>query len=231
MESYISIRWLFNIEEIFTIYILIALQLIYVGFLCYRIRSLLKERELLRASLSSEISEDDSPVRGLVIVKVYLSDHPGEENLQKIVGSLTGFVEEMGFSFYQEFPEKTGSWFKQWFVISKEVVSSAEFQKQIDRVQRAIELKYLDKVQSEANKNNSDATAKLIASLDGIDNAAIQVGSLLLVKVTNNGKNSISTKQLSNREMILLEKNQSLIRQPEKLIAELERMSFPDDAA
>lgn len=186
-------------------------------------------------SLSAEIHEkfipesfgihpDDYPVSKFISIKVYLSEYPGSDTAD-IISSIGEFIDSLGFLFVDEFPSKRESWWKKWFGKSKEVMTSEELVDRFKKGERAIELATLDKVQSEVNKNNADAASNLIGALDNVENAAIQLGSLLLVKVTNGSTSSIHTRQLTNKEMILLERNQSLLHQPSIIIEQLEKLS------
>ena len=186
-------------------------------------------------SLSAEIHErlipesfgidpDDYPISKFIPIKVYLSEYP-DSHITEIITAIGEFIDSLGFLFVDEFPSQRGSWWKSWFGKSKEVMTSEEFTDRLKKGERAIELAALDKVQSEVNKNNAEAASNLIGALDNYDNGALQIGSLLLIKVTNGGTKSIHTRQLTNKEMILLEKNPSLIRQPTLIIEKLEELS------
>ena len=177
---------------------------------------------LIPESFGIELS--DYPVSRFIPIKVYLSEYP-DRHITEIISSVGAFIDSLGFLFVDEFPSQRGSWWKSWFGKSKEVMTSDEFSERLKKGERAIELATLDKVQSEVNKNNAEAASNLIGSLDSVDNAAIQIGSLLLVKVTNGSNSSIHTKQLTNNEMVVLEKNQSLLHQPTDIIEKLEKLS------
>ena len=186
-----------------------------------------KHERYIPQSFGIDINE--YPVSKFIPVKVYLSEHP-QENISEVIDSIGMFIDSIGFLFSDEFPSKRGSWWKSWFGKSKEVMTSEEFTDRLKKGERAIELATLDKVQSEVNKNNSEAASNLIGALADVENAAIQIGSLLLVKVTNSNTSSIHTRQLTNKEMILLEKNQSLLHQPTTIIEQLERLSCENAA-
>lgn len=175
------------------------------------------------------IDPSEYPLSRYLPIRIYLSEHPNEK-IPEIISFLGDFIDSMGFLFVDEFPSKKGSWWKSWFGKSKDVITSDEFVDRLKKGERAIELATLDKAQSEVNKNNSEAAANLIGSLADIDNAALQVGSLLVVKVTSGNTSSIHTRQLTNREMILLEKNQSLLHKPTVIIEKLEQLSCDDVA-
>ena len=175
------------------------------------------------------IEPSEYPLSRYLPIRIYLSENPNEK-IPEIISFLGEFIDSMGFLFVDEFPSKNGSWWKSWFGKSKNAITSDELLDRLKKGERAIELAALDKAQSEVNKNNSEAAANLIGSLAEIDNAALQVGSLLIVKVTSGSTSSIHTRQLTNREMILLERNQSLLHKPTLIIEKLEQLSCEDVA-
>jgi len=189
-----------------------------------RIESLSAEFHESLIPKSFGINTNDYPIRRFIPIKIYLSEYPGEY-ITEVITSINKFVESIGFSFVDEFPSKRGSWIKSWFGKSKEIMTHDDFKSRFEKAERALELAALDKVQSEVNKNNAEAASNLLKSLDSSDDAALQVGSMLLVKLTNNGKSAVVLRQLTNNEMILLEKNQSLLSNPSIIIQKLEELT------
>lgn len=179
--------------------------------------------------LSFGINESDFPLRRFVPVRVYLSEYI-EDEIPRIIVSIGEFISSLGYLFSDDFPSERGSWWKSWLAKSRRALTSEEVKEGLEKGQRALELATIEKAQSEVNKNHAEAASNLINSLSQVDNAAIQIGSLLLVKVTNGGTTSVHTRQMTQKEMIALEKNQSLMRKPEQIIQELEKLSC-DNAA
>ena len=66
----------------------------------------------------------------------------------------------------------------------------------------------------------------LIKAIENIPQVAIQSGSLLLVKITDDdGQACLQVRTLSQREMIQLEKHQHLLTSPSTVLRELSRLS------
>jgi len=120
-----------------------------------------------------------------------------------------------------EFPEIRGSWFKKWFARSKEVLSQPEVIERLEKIERAVELKAIDKPQADVDDKQAGAIAKLIKCLDKVPNAAVQAGSVLVVKLTTNNVPMIQARTLSQHEMIELENNQLLLQNPAEVLGKL----------
>ena len=73
------------------------------------------------------------------------------------------------------------------------------------------------------SKAQGETAARLIDSLRDIPNAAIRVGTVLLLKVTGDAGPGVILFDLSEAELKLLGDNPTLFQRPRELLAELER--------
>ena len=203
--------------------------------------SLLRQVEQLRREISALESKTDSlqidthsllaiQTLGLpadrvqstrfVPVRAYIDQTP-----DGAINALSAAIDEVlaayDFTFADEFPEIKGSWFKKWFAKSKEVLSQPEVIERLEKIERAIELKAIDQPQADVDDKQAGAIAKLIKALDNVPNAAVQAGSVLVVKMTNNNVSTIQARTLSQEEMIALENNQLLLQNPAEVLGKL----------
>lgn len=155
-----------------------------------------------------------------VPVRAYIDRTP-QGAVGAISDAVDGVLEAFGFVIADEFPEIRGSWFKKWFAKSKEVLSQPEVIERLEKIERAVEIKALDKPQAEVDEKQAAAIAKLIKCLDKVPNAAIQAGSVLVVKLTVNGAPVIQARTLTQEEMIELENNQLLLQDPAQVLSKL----------
>lgn len=112
-----------------------------------------------------------------------------------------------------------GSWFREMLV--KWVFSGDQnrYYSDLEKIRKSAELKNLELPQSERDKNYSESVSKLIDSLRDEQNAAIQIGSLLVVKyTTDEGKGHVVTKVLTTDQLLWLERNLNLFNKPQLLI-------------
>jgi hypothetical protein len=163
-------------------------------------------------------------IRRYVPLRVYLSD--ANDNLVESVSTAINEVAGgFGFEISDEFPETLGSWFKNWFVKTKEVASQPEVAERLQKIERALQLKGLDLPQAEVDQKQANAAAKLMKAVEHVPNAAIQVGSILLVKLPSPNGPIIQIKTLTQRELIAIENDQTLLSSPDTLLQKLANLS------
>lgn len=203
--------------------------------------SLLRQVEQLRREISALESKTDSlqvdthsllaiQALGLpenrvqstryVPVRAYIDQTP-EGTINALSAAIGDVLAAYGFTVADEFPEIRGSWFKKWFAKSKEVLSQPEVIERLEKIERAVELKAIDKPQADVDDKQAGAIAKLIKCLDKVPNAAVQAGSVLVVKLTTNNGPIIQARTLSQEEMIELENNQLLLQDPAEVLGKL----------
>ena len=104
------------------------------------------------------------------------------------------------------------------------MVKTEEFQEKLGEAEYGLKLHTITKQQSEIDKNQAEAVSKIIDSVKDIQNAAIKIGSILIVKTTVSNIPNIAVKNLSLKEMIELENKPSLLRSPIDLLENLSAM-------
>lgn len=155
-----------------------------------------------------------------VPVRAYIDETP-EGAIESITEALSEVLAAYGFNVADEFPEIKGSWFKKWFAKTKDALSQPEVIERLEKIERAVEIKHLDKPQAEVDDKQASAIAKLIKCLDKVPNAAVQAGSVLVVKLTNSNGPIIQARTLTQEEMIALENNQLLLQNPSEVLGKL----------
>jgi hypothetical protein len=83
--------------------------------------------------------------------------------------------------------------------------------KRLSKIERAVELRGLGLPQAEIDEKQASAVSALINAIGSIPSAAIQSGSILLLKLTVDGQATIQVRTLSQREMIVLENHQDCL--------------------
>jgi len=153
-------------------------------------------------------------------LRVFLSDTSGGaiDDISSAIGKL---LEAFDFEISDDFPAVHGSWFKKWFAKTTEVMTQPEVLERLEKIERAVELKGLGQPQAEIDKKQAEAVASLLKAVEKVPNAAIQVGSILLVKLTASDSAVIQVRTLTQRELIHLENNQRLLSSPADLLEKL----------
>jgi hypothetical protein len=144
---------------------------------------------------------------------------PDEASRKYVLSSLEDFLEIFQIERSSELPDESGSWWKRLLFRTKTLLTHDEVQDRFRKAEEALEAKYLDKPQAEANSLQAGAAAQLITALDSTHNACVQVGSLLLVKATDaNGKCAVIARTLTSDELRRIEENQAILKRPEEIL-------------
>ena len=170
----------------------------------------------------------DVPLPRYLPMRVYLSEANASQ-VEAVSGALQSFAEGLGFTISDEFPEEKGSWFKKWFAKTKEAVTQPEVMCRLEKMERALEMKRLHEPQAEIDKKQAEAVATLVKSLEGIPTAAMQIGSLLFVKLQSpDGKPCIQVRSLTQRELVHLERNPKVLASPSDVFQRLAEVDNAD---
>jgi len=153
-------------------------------------------------------------------IEIYL-DTNNSEQIKKTYQSVLDFLKTKDFKVETELPDEKGSWFKRLFAKTQDLVKTEEFQEKLSEAEYGLKLHTITKQQSEIDKNQAEAVSKIIDSMKDIQNAAIKIGSILIVKTTVSSVPNIAVKNLSLKEMIELESKPSLLRSPIDLLENL----------
>lgn len=155
--------------------------------------------------------------------RIYL-DTNDERLSKKYYESLLKVLEEQDFILFRENPAEKGSWLKTFWIKSKKVMTSKEVVERLEKIERGIELKNIDKVQSEVDLNTSQAISNLLQATKEIPNFSTLVGSLLFAKTTINGEPIVFAQTLTHDQLKIVKDNPSLINRPFDLINKMEEV-------
>ncbi|MDA0738971.1 MAG: hypothetical protein O2999_11875 [Nitrospirae bacterium] len=199
-------------------------------------KNLQKEFHAYLVSRSMGQNPDDLPLNRYIPIQVYLSED-GENKIYRMSKAIKNFSEEFGLSISDEFPSQTGSWLKKWFGKTKDAITQIELQEIFQKMEHVLEVHTLGIDQAKIDKAQAEAAGVLLKELRETQNAACQIGSLLLVKVTDNeGNSNVFCRTLNSNEMIFLGKNQHVLKKPNEIFESLknandELLGLPDRKA
>lgn len=134
---------------------------------------------------------------------------------RRIKQALGAVCTAVGFEFYDEEPPQQGSWFQRFRFKTINLLSSAEVQERINKLERAFELKMIDGAQSKIDLDLSKATVELTRALQHVEIGIISVGSLFVVKNKTNGVSKIAILSLTQEQMNLVRQNPAMQTDPE----------------
>lgn len=153
-------------------------------------------------------------------VELYL-DTDDPQSIFSVYSSVLDFLETIDFKSFIELDAIKGSWWKKFIARSNKFISSDDVTTRLKEAEYALEVQIL-KSQSEVDKNQSEALSNIMVSLKDIPNAAIRIGSLLVVKTTNEaGEVSVIVQTLSLSQLHLLNKHPHLLTQPKNILDQL----------
>lgn len=164
-------------------------------------------------------------VRGskLLPVRIYTS-----EDGYKVVGpverALHKLLRQYGIEIDDKFPPIRGSWFRKMIGRTKDAATSDEVKDSLKKIKHGVELQTLQKSQAEVNKTHAEAVKELMDAMSETENAACSIGSILILKVTKDGKSNVFTKTLTQNEMIAIEDNQTILMDPSTVLEKLSHL-------
>ncbi len=107
-----------------------------------------------------------------------------------------------------ELPEENGSWRQKLIFKTRELMNKKEAQDTFEKINDGLVATYISKPQADVNNLQADGVAKLVQSLQNVDDAFICIGSLMLVKINDNGKIKIFSKTLNSSALKVYTENQ-----------------------
>ncbi|RJQ70993.1 hypothetical protein D5S17_28370 [Pseudonocardiaceae bacterium YIM PH 21723] len=111
------------------------------------------------------------------------------------------------------------SWFRRMRVGARRAATGETGRRLYRELDRAVELRAVDQVQAQVDSAQAGAVAGLLTSLEGTQNALVQIGSVLLIKIDG----VPLVRNLTQHEIAHLQRNPQLIRDPAAVLGELQR--------
>jgi len=154
---------------------------------------------------------------------------------QQLQSAIEALLEKFGFDVSLDLPGEFGSFWKRLWAKASGVVSQKEVVDRLKKIERSIETHHIDKPQAEANKANAESFSMIMNSLGNVDDACIQIGNILIVKHTPRGDvdsgGKLLVRTLSIQEMIALEEDQSLLKDPASILRRLQSVTVSRNEA
>ena len=134
--------------------------------------------------------------------------------IEKIQNACGEIMEVLGFELEQKEEPVFGSFFqKLWFKLTSRKTRE-ELSEGYDKTKLALELQFLELPNADVTEKLSNAASNLITSLNGVDEAALRIGALLIVKQNIDGNIKIITETLSPELTLLFNNHPQLLNNP-----------------
>jgi hypothetical protein len=181
------------------------------------------EHELHRA-MHDHLEYNSTTTPGFFPMTVYLTD---ESRHEEAVRAIAYFIEAFGLEETIAIPPTLGSWLKRLLLRSRYIATSDAAKDIREEVRRAVELHGIHKIQAEVDEKKATAASTLIQALDSQQRAAVLLGSMIILK----SGDSLVVRELTQREMIHLERNPKLLQNPTELLEALQCLPWEEPPA
>jgi len=200
-----------------------------LNILTKNIEILRKDNNAIKNSFHDYIKDKESKVSYQYLnVEIYL-DTNNSSDIFNVYSSVIDFTKSIDFEVFVDLEAIKGSWWKRFIIKSEIPMSSQNVNDRLKAAEQNLEVEIL-KSQSEIDRNQSEALLNIMTSLNGIGDAAIRIGSLLVVKTTNiEGEVNLVVQTLSGAQLRMVNKNPSLIKQPKNIFDKLSLINDEDD--
>jgi uncharacterized protein YjbI with pentapeptide repeats len=152
----------------------------------------------------------------LLPIRVHLS--AGNTSLEaQIESAVKSLAEAFGFDI-KDFPPQEGPWFKRFYLKINQATKREDIGERLEKMKQAIELARLHQTQANIDKTQAEAVANLLKGLEAVPEGTCQIGPILVVK---HDRKVAPERSLTQKEMILLEQNPDLLRNPAGILQAL----------
>jgi hypothetical protein len=164
-------------------------------------------------------------VYATVPLRIYFSTDTGETRAREAAKLLASALDaELDDTRRPEL----ASWFADWFLKKRHPTNSTLVEELTDKVQRALELKGLHQQQANVDEATARAVKVLSEAIESQSEAAVQVGSILIVKFQDDSGNPcMIVRTLSPMQVAKLERSPRALKDPKTVLEKLAPSARP----
>jgi hypothetical protein len=137
--------------------------------------------ELRRLIERYGVPEESAAGTAYMDVAVYLGSDDSMVTDQ-VLAVVDAVVDAMGYDGPYEVDVRRGSVFRRSRAIAKRGIDAADLRTRLAKVERSLELAYLDRRQADVDAIESEAVRRLVDSLKDVPQACLRIGSIFLIK-------------------------------------------------
>jgi len=166
---------------------------------------------------STSTSVETIPDDAQIPVRIYLAN-PRDDEVERVESSVHALCEQLGLELVIEHPPEIGSWIRRLLFRTKQAATSDLVLDKLQKLERAVELQYLDKPQSTVDEAHLRHVAEILAATTE-DDVVIQIGMLILVTWHDQqNRRRVIIKTLTASQLSVLEQNNFLFTDPEAML-------------
>lgn len=154
-------------------------------------------------------------IRYPIPVRIWLSEVDIGDDVHR---SVVRVLEAYGFEVVHEFPPYSGSWGQNLVARLRRVATSNALKKRLHKMERAVEAATLRRADADADEKQGKAVAALLTSLEKSNEALIQIGTILIIKIDG----VPIVRNLTSREIDLIQEDPGLLKDPVRVLKALE---------
>lgn len=185
----------------------------------------------------------DAPRHRYVPVEVFVDTHSGPTGHAQFgrerarnaaregafIRELDNAIRSLGFQSIVNYGTESGSIFKRSLWRSKGKLTTPDLRETLELLGRSLELRHLDLVQAQVDEKHAQAFASVMASANDVPNFAVKLGAILIIKTTDDsGETSVASITLTQRQLLALDSEPHLFKEPAKLLEVLNQLSTED---
>jgi hypothetical protein len=182
-----------------------------------------------RSRVTSSLGAEDAKlIERYIPIRIYLADGRTAAVVERSVSRL---LTALKVSVESSSEPEIGSWFRMLLGKTQEPTTGSELRETLTHGARLVQLNSPDGDGAAITISEAAAAAELIRSLNGEPSAAIQIGSILIVKCrSREGDASLVVKTLTKRQMLYIEDNTDILKTPSLLLETIRALERSDVA-
>lgn len=163
-------------------------------------------------------------------VCVYLKDGSNSKN---VVKAIHNFLDALDAEILEAEPPKISSFWQKFTGFFRDKKTSDEIKDALEKGKKSLEIQQIKRPQSEVLLNEAKAAAQLLQALGEENQTSIVIlsGLLVCVLVDQYGKKHQRVLTLTDEQMLFLNNNPSLIKEPEELLELIDSSTGLPDAS
>jgi hypothetical protein len=174
-----------------------------------RVQSLFRNTRYVYDRRVYDAGGEDQPFAGppdpAISVDVYV-DTDDEVAARRVIDAAQALAATLGYEGAINERTHHGSIWRRAKAVLKQGANSSEVRERLTKIERAIELRFLDPRQSQVDTAEAQAFSALLGSLSDIPQACVAMGSILLIKYNTAHGPVVLSRCLSQLELRALEK-------------------------
>ena len=160
-----------------------------------------------------------------VPIRVFLQEGSLDDEI-RLKEAIKKLCETINVEIDRDLPAVEGSLWKTTYAKTKDAVTHPEVSERLKKLERAVELEALDKKQALVDKDLAQAVKTLLDSVQNTPNAVFQIGSILILKLTDDDHGErVITVSLTQEQMIVINQKPSMLTQPGRIMTFLSESS------